>query len=432
MWDVKQPGVFMTYRFVEFVGFSEVAVHAFELILLIVTVVVGMCLLRRRFRHALALGALPVFAVGFIYLGARTNELAQLETLTIPFIAVVVWALFIGQARSSLRWFIAGLSVAAVGLFKSLLVIVPLALLLYALISRPDRKHRRSSSLIAAAAIGFLVPVLAFLVWTVNHDLVSRVWYTFVSYPLHASTGGLRDTARLVKSGGAFVLRFAPLLALAAVRVRRLLSGERDRFSVAMVVWFLAGCLTVLAQLWWSYLFLVLVPPLAILAVEGLDDLLARGAMTRRLAIALAVLCLPAAGVFALKVPPLVSHGFALGSTNAVEYRAAVSEPYAAALDEVAAVAVARDVYVLGDPLILYVADARQAVPPQAWSIEAWDDQTRSWVVDSLRTSPPEQVFVSADAAQLLEDSEVASTIAAGFDEIRSSDQGIWYQRRKE
>jgi hypothetical protein len=432
MWDVKQPGVFMTYRFVELVGTSEVAIHAFELLLLAVTVVVGMYVLRRRFSHSFALASLPVFAVGFVYLGARTSELAQLETFTVPFIAIVVWALFLTKSRPLFMWFLAGLAAALVGLFKSLLAIVPLALLAYALFSRPDRKQGGSVRLVAAAVAGFVLPGLAFIVWTVNHDLGSRIWYTFVSYPLHASTDGLRDMSRLVKSGGAFVVRFAPLLVLAAVRVRRLVIGEKDRLSMAMVVWFIAGCVTVLVQLWWSYLFLVLVPPLAILAAEGLDDLLARKLMTRRLSIALVVLCLPVAAVFAAKVPPLVSHGLALGATNAEQYRAAVSEQYADALDEVASVDVAPDIYVLGNPLILYLSDARQAVPPQAWSIEAWDDQTRNWVADSLTTNPPAQVFVSTEAAQQIEGTDVAAVIASGFDQIHSDDQGVWYQRRRE
>ncbi len=432
MWDVKQPGVFMTYRFVGFVGFSEVAIHGFELLLLLSAVVVGMYVLRGHFSHSLALGSLPLLAVGFVYLGARTNELAQLETFTIPFVAMVVWALFLTRTRPVFMWFVAGLFAALVGLFKSLLVIIPVALIVFACFSRPDKKQRGSLQLLAAALAGFVVPGLAFVVWTANHDLGSRIWYTFVSYPLHASTGGLRDIGRLIKSGGAFVVRFAPLLVLASVRVRRLLTGDRDRFSLAMVVWFLAGCVTVLAQLWWSYLFLVLVPPLAILAAEGLDDLLAHGALTRRWTVALAVLCLPVVGLFALKVLPLVANGFALGATNAEQYRAAVSEPYAAALAETASVDVASDIYVLGDPLILYVSGARQAVPPQAWSIEAWDDKTRTWVADSLNGSPPAQVFVSTDAARLLEGTDVAAAITAGFDQIHSSDQGIWYQRHEQ
>jgi hypothetical protein len=431
MWDVKQPGIFMTYRFVGLVGFSEVAIHAFELILLLAVVVVGMAVLRPRFSHALALGALPVLSIGFVYLGARTSELAQLETFTIPFVAIAVWALFCTETRPQLMWFVAGLAAALVGLFKSLLVIVPVALIVYAVYSRPNRRQGGSLRLLAAAFAGFVLPGLAFTAWTVGHGLESRIWYTFVTYPLHASAGGgLRDVGRLVKSTGAFVLRFAPLLVLAAVRVRRLFRGERDRFSVAMLVWLAAGAVTVLLQLWWSYLFLVLVPPLAILAAEGLDDLLTSHSLSRRSAVALAVLSLPALAVFAVKVPPLVSNGFAIGAANAEQYRAAVSEPYAAALEETASVSVTSDIYVLGDPLILYVSGADQAVPPQAWSIEAWDDQTRSWVADSLTTNPPEQIFVSTEASSQIEGTAVAGAIQLGYRQIRSSDNGSWYERR--
>ena len=168
----------------------------------------------------------------------------------------------------------------------------------------------------------------------------------------------------------------------------------------------LAAAVLAAPQLPTTYRQLVLLPPIGLLAVLGLDRVLDLAADRPRrvraaLAAVLVVAALPLAAPLVTLTRALAADGPALDLGDA--RRLAVGDRIGGS-PMVGPAAVMRStippgtaIYVLGDPVVYRVLGARQAIEMNGWGPEIMSPRMWSETLRELRRSRPEWVFVEQD-----------------------------------
>src|SRR3954454_6581937 len=91
-WDVKQPGIYAFYLVGgTLFGFSELAIHLFELAVLLAFSVLLQISLRDRFTTSWVASVVPLLVVGTYYAGADPLGLTQVESLIGVPLFVALW-----------------------------------------------------------------------------------------------------------------------------------------------------------------------------------------------------------------------------------------------------------------------------------------------------------------------------------------------------
>jgi hypothetical protein len=442
-WDLKQPGIFVFYRVAGAVfGDGEVGVHLLELCWMAALALLVVAVFARRLATPWPVAAAPLLTVGVYYAIASPLELTQVEGLVgLPVLAAVVPVVGVaepgdGDVRFG-RLVVAGAMAAVVAAFKLMLVAVPVlcwaALLL---VHRPPRRGRVA----AALAVGLAVPTFAFVAWAGARGLLGEIWHTWVEVPPGVPARAGRPLDRLAASVVEFGKLTAPVLVLAAFGVRRAWGLRRDALALAAVVWLAVGAVSFLVQLWWSYLLYVLVVPLGLLAVFGLDDVWTRRREWSRWAasgVAVAVLVL--SGFVAVRVGRRVVHladdGLALDSTDRLAFRVEEYPLYGRTRDDAArylgGVGDEDDVVVLGNPLYLYLSGRAQAIGVNGWSLEHVDARLWRRTADELAAARPTVIFVDDFYEPFLAErgAAVVDVIERDYEAFAVTDDGTWYRR---
>ena len=284
IWDIKQPAIYWFYlASAEIFSYSERGVHIGELIWSAAFSVCLILTLRKYFTHWALVPLSPVVVVGnyFLYVGA--TEQTQIEWLVgFP---LYLCAYFCTQAtegdhrrRGALLF---GMFAALVSLFKMIFVVIIASFMLVAVYMYPEAGDRRfvdKKQFIFYSASGFaIVYAVGCAVLILRHELAGFFQVTFV-YPFEALSefppGRLVD---LLKGVGFVAGIFAPWACFLVIAgwwgVRR-----ADAIMTRMLLaWVIAGIVITLAQRfsWWIYHFLIFLVPLGILALRGVDILLA-------------------------------------------------------------------------------------------------------------------------------------------------------------
>ena len=290
VFDLKQPGVFLFYTAAGLAfGFTEVGIRLFELAYWVAFSVFAVAALRPYFTTRWAVSLVPVLTVVVYYLYAETLELTQIEIL-VAFPLLVAWWLIDGAdagTRAGLaRYAAAGLGAATVVLFKHLYVLIVLAFLAYAW-WRARRQGSRAVGWggVGAFLVGFLVPLLAVAAYFAAYGQIERIWWAYVEYTAAARSLDSVPLSNLTGGGRRFVVGHAPLVVLATVGCLRVLR-QRTRpqldLVVGMVSWGAIGGVALLVQFWGAWHWLLFTVPVGILAVVGLEALVA-GARSLRM-----------------------------------------------------------------------------------------------------------------------------------------------------
>src|SRR5258705_441132 len=91
-WDIKQPGIFIFYLIGGLIfGFTEIGIHAFELIYLLILAGVLLVTIRRRLENRSLSALIPVLTVGFFYTITGPWHLTQVETLVSLPLYLTLW-----------------------------------------------------------------------------------------------------------------------------------------------------------------------------------------------------------------------------------------------------------------------------------------------------------------------------------------------------
>lgn len=137
VWDVKQPGIYAFYLGGGAIfGYSEVALHLFELVVLLGFGVILATSLRARFARAGVAAAVPVLVIGTYYATVGPVQLGQVESLIGIPLYLTLWCATRASGAHPRRWLLAaGIAGGAALVFK--LVLAPVVVAIWLVASSP-------------------------------------------------------------------------------------------------------------------------------------------------------------------------------------------------------------------------------------------------------------------------------------------------------
>ena len=452
-WDIKQPGIFAFFLAAgTLFGFTQIGAHAFDLLwqtAFAVALVVG---LRGAFRDPRWAAFAPLAVVGSTYAGSSPWHLLQVEELVGFPIFVCIWAAGAAEPRRSVSVglaFVSGFAAGLVLLFKFLLAPVVIAVTIAITF-----RTRTASSASGPTRfwfmwlLGILVPPALYAGYAfttgsfkISIETAFAVPFQIAAFAAHAPLSRLNDSALRL------LLYFRGIIALAVIGAVTKGNPEMRPWRGACLAWIVAAFAVILLQIqsWWQYHFVLLVPPIGILATFGaafLGERVARGG--RRGLVALA-----ASGVVAYIAVPLPQGGIGtvlrvakerpFASVAALQrYRVATSTEYAGAVVDAALPLRANSdlgpIYVFGNPLVYVLAKRPQAIAMTSWA--SYLDPPPIWArLDTeLSDIRPNYIFVMNDRSDDISGArspKIAATLSREYVEAAHTPDGTWYRRRQ-
>jgi hypothetical protein len=451
-WDNKQPGIYWFFLAAgRAFGFDEVGVHLFELLYMLAFAAVLAMVMRRLLDHWWLALAVPVATVGTYYAIAGTWHLTQLEILVgFPLFLTLWWSTRLSGSRQARRraLFASGLAAGVVACFK--LVLSPLPALFWVLAAArvwaPNRRAVPGSRRMVLAEIvrdtflpallGTAVVLAGVALWFWWRGALHELLWTWFVYPILASREvPAAPATRVVSSLTWSATRFGVWLPLALIPSASLAFGRRhrddrpaqellrDRLVVGLYVWLLGDVAVILAQKFslWAYHFLLLLPPITLLAVRGIDILTtavaneteshdatrvgaphARWRTPHTSGVAAAFLLLVCAMGGPLRrwywtLQGAHECGWTLGSGR-LAYQRCMSADYARIWPETALLRDPRArpgaIYVFGNPLYLRLSGRSLAIPTHGWAWEVFLESQWRPLAARLQAAAPAYVVV--------------------------------------
>jgi len=226
----------------------------------------------------------PICTVVVYYLYTGLLDLTQIEIL-VAFPLLVAWWLIDqahpGTRRGLRRYAAAGLAAAAVVLLKHLYILIILAFLGYAV----RRSWRRAIPIadirraLGAFLIALLVPLLVVVAYFAAYGQLGRIWWVYFELAPKAQLIGAKSLTDLKFGARRFMIGHAPILILAAlgcVHARRRRAEPQLHLLAGMMLWGTLGAIAFFVlQGWPEYKWPLFTVPLGILAVVGIEALIA-------------------------------------------------------------------------------------------------------------------------------------------------------------
>jgi len=444
-WDVKQPGIFAFYTVAGTVGgFRQEALHAVELVWNLALTLVVATALRRHVRLPGSATAGALVITGATYAVTDGSALTQVEGLVgLPLICCC-WATiaaFEGERtpRAAVALAVAGGLAAGLAIFFKLLFAGIVVAILVTVMVR-----RRRVALAGAWLVGATVPLVAFALSALHDGTLPEVVTTFFVLPSRiVATAGVAPVQRLAESARWFAVGFGFLVPLAALGCADIRDARAALWRDVALAYLIASLAIVLVQVqsWWPYHFLLLIPPLGVLATFGIDAIAVRlreRDARRGIAVA-ALVCVGAAllpdALTVAKSAARIARDRPFASESAAErYRLRFSGGYARA----AAIAAFLDeprnarggVYVGGDPRVYLIAARDQAVPINGWALELYPPERWRLLEKQIATIRPRYIFIADDYRALVQERSpiLAEHLARTYVVARSTDAGTWYR----
>ena len=315
-WDMKQPGIYWWYLAVgSLFSFDAFGLRWMDLFWSLC--VAGVLWAAVRQRGTLAAVLAPCFGFASFYGRASINQFSQVEWIVGGPIAVVLWCVGVepkpGKEHTTAgRYAIAGAMLAIVALFKTMLVILPLAVIVTAL-AHARWKYRVSGGRlikwrVAPVITGCLLTLLPVVIWMqLNGTLNEALWTAFV-YPGIAVREYEHNTIlRLLGSTRWFLVGTVALVPWAAWAAFNGLQ-KRSRLELLCTAWCVGALIVIPLQVlsFWDYHFDLLFLPLGVLAALGFVDVLSRLGSTKNLRYRQAAIAV-------LSISVLINFGWPLG-----------------------------------------------------------------------------------------------------------------------
>jgi hypothetical protein len=447
VWDVRQPGLYFFFFFGgSLFGRTEVGVHLLEAIYFLAFAVVLQRTLRARVENAWVAAVSPLFVVGAYWAAVGAPDLTQIEALVAFPLYVALWGVTATDDQpSSRRLVVTGIAGAAVVCLK--LVYLPIFGIVWAavLIDRGRRSGGRAAARdFGWLFAGFAVPLAAVIgYFAVFGSAYELFWTTFIFPPRQRSLD-LRDATRL-RTALKFLFRnfvWTVPLAVIGVVARR---APRDRLVLALLAWLVVGSALLAVQTWYPYQFQLLITPLGVLAVFGLDRLVSslRTASSRQRQLALSVLgiaallaLVPARGL-AGKTVSFVRYRGALTADGREQFHAKYAPWYpitaksAAFLNEPGAAP--GPIHVFGDFELHRRSGRRMAIAINGQTPEQLDDRLWRKTREQLTAAQPAYVFVGdgADGIMRERSPETVALLERDYCRVRDETDGRWLANRR-
>ena len=232
----------------------------------------------------------PITTIGSYYGITDSWHLTQLEILvSLPLFlcAWFCWREWRGNIRRAGGWFISGACAAVATIFKLVLAPIPIGIWLVVCLARIRKEEGRARHELlldlAAAFLGCLITLGLVAVLFASNEALSDLWYTTFVYPLQALVdapgAGLK---RLIGSSLWFGGRIVFIFCLTAVVVFNWRTTRNKTMTMQMLSWLILGFGVILIQRfsYWQYHFMLLIFPLGILSVKGIDIILSNYTIT--------------------------------------------------------------------------------------------------------------------------------------------------------
>jgi hypothetical protein len=445
-WDVKQPGIYLFYLAGHgVVGDGETALHLFELVVLVTFGGVLACATRTAFGRPWVAATVPVLVVGTYYATAEPLQLGQVESIIgIPLFAALWCSDRGGRAGASRGWLVAaGLAGGAALILKLVFAPLVLACLVPTFLAwrhtTPDLRARRILGDTGALLGGLVVPLGAAVAYFAATDQLATVrWTYFEVTPATTSIAG-RPLGRLLDGGARTAARWAVPIALAGVGLATTFRRGWTRMEIGLLAWAIAAVPVFLVQHWWIYQYGMVLVPLGLFAAHGVDALAAARLGKRRgtlVAVVLVLLSVPLDLRVVANVGDALRHDGAVTVADRTALHVDVEPNYVDARAWAAHLArtgpTPHGVYVLGNPLDVFLADRRQSVAINGWSPEQYPASVWRRLHAQLVAARPDEIVVDRFSRRIMRSRSPATLalirrhyVAAG----RSGDE-VWYRRR--
>jgi hypothetical protein len=445
-WDLKKPGIYLFHLGTGTAfGFDELGLHAGELVWLLVLGMLVLLEARRGLRFPRLALLAPLATVGtYVALTDEWHHTQPAILAALPLFLMVRLCLAgrSGGPGAGPAAFGAGVAGTAALLFKDVLLplVLALAIACYwpaAGVTADERARARGPVLLTLA--GLVTGLALVAVWFWRAGALNELLWTVAVFPREAlAEHGLRPIARLVDSGRWFVRTFAPLLLAALAAPLGWRGFAAERLWVVQVTWLVIGAATILMEpfAWWQFDTLLLVVPLGLLAVRGVDGLLHAVPSPRRTAVALALaaaLLAPAMRHWLGKAREVLP--WVLGEEDGHAHRLRVNPRYrgiwAATAFLRADSALPGPIYVFGDPLILHLGRRPQAARIHGWGWEIFLPAQWTQLAAELARERPAYVFLDDeyDALSAAKAPGLRRWLTNGYGVLRRDSMGTWFAR---
>jgi len=432
-WDLKPPGIFYFYRAGAMLfGSTERGLHLFELLFHLFGAVAIACTLKKHGGHPLLGPLAALLSVWVYYAVGQINMMTQLEGLVYPFLLLA--AVFFGEAADAggARWLaLAGASSGVLFWSKPVLILIPAGFgLLYLLKTRTLRR-------MWPLAAGFSLMTVAMLAPFYSEGTLREALWTCLIYPGRYVTELTRQPLRLLlESTGWWVVNEQAWIAAAMLPLWAVLRGREKRLLPRMMaVWLVLAAVIIVVQTrsWWSYHFLLLFAPVGILASFGLVSLTSRMKLHPAVAIAaFLVLLTPALAKLRGKTAGWSLKVLAGDAASIRRFQQVQSPLYGAVERDLARFGPpVRQMVCAGDPVVIFRANAKQAVPLQSWSPENYVDQQWADLADQWEAHAPSTIVLTPEYAGLVlsRSPRIAKLLESRYTLAVEGETGSWYRR---
>ena len=454
LWDVTNPGVFWFYRLAgTLFGFGEDGVHLLEWLWWAGFVLaVGFAAKRA---HALPHWPVaPAVLVGGVYFltsASDPSHLTRAEGLAAFPLFLSAWLACVAVEGPRPRGWVLALAGAAGGvaaLFKLAFAACVLAGWLPAVLLTARRQWWK----LPALPLGVAAPLaLAAGHFACNAALPDALRCLFVTPREVLAVAALAGFDRLARSARWCAEVYSPVLAVAFAGAFAALARRVDPPVIALgLVVFAAGPVVLVQRWsWWSYHFLLVGVPAAVLAaycwpvlVRAVADRLGRAfTVPEKLAggVVGLTLFLPALGHGGHAAVRLAGHGWGLTAESRAAARLAAGGAYEQAAEETAWLrgpdAPPGAMFVAGDPLFHTLSGRPAATRIHGWSLELLTPDLWAELVAELKAARPAAVFVDAGVQhydRLIDAKcpDLRAWLTAEYAEARRSEAGVWYVRK--
>jgi hypothetical protein len=468
-WDLKQPGIYGFYEIAgRLFGFNEVGIHTFEWFYMMAFAVMLALMLKRYYRHPVAIGFLPLLTVGTYYAACRSWHLTQLEALVNVPLFLCLWFAYraferdgeFKQGRSQLLLFLAGVMGGCVLLFK----VVLFPLLLVVGLAQVNFKTRNWMAtvlfkMVPPIALGLLVCLLPTLLYFNHVGSLDLLLETSFEYPRRILTE-VPDSV-IANEIGPWWLRFhtgllwfvpwvSPLVVLSGVGFYLSPQSYRDRLTLGCGLWIGVGLLVIGLQptSLWAYHYSLVFVPFGILAAKGVDIAWEHvgtlgnssfSVVTKQgiMGLALFFLLLPTFIPVTKDGLALVRARLGLNEAERFEYQDEINHEYGILRQETAFLSqsdsLPGQIYVFGNPLMYFLSGRTQAIPINGWSLEyLLPDQWQQMAEQFAKALPP-YIFVIQTYEDIIAErgASVHQLIQEQYRVLRRGQPGTWYAIRR-
>ena len=459
-WDSKLPGVYLFYKIGgTLFGFTGFGVRLFEVLWNGLLAFLLWREARTLFHHRWLVWLLPLITVGYYYAVVDEHHQTQVEFLVaLPFIGCLTCAnaaAFGGHPvwRRVMFWFGSGVCAGVIAIFKP--VLAPLAITLWITVTIfqiyfNGFSWRRLALFFFPTFLGGLFVLAAVSFWMIATGAWERFIWTMFVFPGEVFSEIDRAPLwRLIKGGVRIIgpaLLFIPLLYWA---IRSLRARRGDIFFVEALVWLLTGIGLILLQkvAWWHYHYLLLVVPLGILYLRGLDQVLPKVAdrfkLCRRFQLSTV-----ATGLVLIGFVPIAAAKFTLGYSKYFELLQSgdfsrhnigmtVSKVYQRNFANSRFVReagiIGKPIYVMGDPVIYLQTKCTQAFPMNGWVWEYYSKKQWAELPELLRQHKPAAFFIDVEYETMVDVKlpGFKELLGETYEEQHRVDRGIWYWNLK-